>query len=29
MDCTRILDKIIKPEFRARYNDWQKYAKTN
>ena len=29
MDNTQILDKIIKPEFRERYNDWEHYAKRN
>lgn len=27
MSVSAILDKIIKPEFRAKFNNWETYAK--
>lgn len=27
MSVSTILDKIIKPEFRSKFNDWEHYAK--
>lgn len=29
MDYSEILEKIIKPEYKNRFSDWQKYARTN
>ena len=29
MSVSAILDKIIKPEHRAKLNNWEDYAKTN
>lgn len=27
MSSSKILDLIIKPEYKARYTDWERYAK--